>query len=162
MGDVGKIKSRSNDAKPGDAIVIREQELWDRVHPRYNAIMERHICLPVVVVPEDKECSSRPLTALDILRRKRLVYHLKQWGWLEVDLLLGAWALMNVHCLSAKELDQFEEFVNMETFDIYNVLILRSNVLEGMGSGGLGEGGVDGWGDGGGGNRRTLVERIQD
>ena len=85
------------------------------------------------------------------MRRKRLLYRSKQRGWLEVDLLLGTWASMNVRGLSAEELDRFEEFVNMETIDIYNVLTLRSDVPEGMGGGGVGsEGG------------RTIVERIQD
>ena len=128
-------------AEHGDAIAIREQELWDRARPRYDAIMERHVRLPA------DECEG---AALDV-RRKRLVYRSKQRGWLEVDLLLGTWASMNVRGLSAEELDRFEEFVNMETIDIYNVLTLRSDVPEGMGGGGVGsEGG------------RTIVERIQD
>ncbi len=92
---------------------------------------------------EDNGCGGGPLTVLDIVCSKRLGYRLKQQGWLEVDLLLGAWASMNVHRLSAKELDQFKEFVNIETIDIYNVLTLRSDVPKGMGSSGLGEGGVD-------------------
>jgi hypothetical protein len=44
---------------------------------------------------------------------------------------------------------------------MYNALTLRSDVPEGMGSGDLGEGGVDGQEDSGGGGR-MLVERIQD
>ncbi len=56
---------------------------------------------------------------------------------------------MNIRGLSAKELDQFKKFVNMEMINMYNVLTLRSNLLEGMssnssssGEGGLMEGGM--------------------
>ncbi len=79
-----------------------------------------------------------------------------------MDLLLGGSASMNVHRLSTEDVDRFEEFVNIETIDIYNVLTLRSDVPEGMGSGGSGERGVDGRGDGDSGGGRMLVERIQD
>jgi succinate dehydrogenase flavin-adding protein (antitoxin of CptAB toxin-antitoxin module) len=165
MGDSGEMKSRRDDAKPGDAVAIREQELWDKARPRYDAIMERHVRLPVVAEDGCGDGGGGGPSALDV-RRKRLVYRSKQRGWLEVDLLLGTWASMNVHSLSAEELDQFEKFVNMETIDIYNVLTLRSDVPEGMSSSGSGSGeeGVDKQGDGGGsgGGRRTLVERIQD
>ncbi len=155
------MKSRRDNAEPDDAIAIREQELWDRARPRYDAIMERHVRLPPPGrVDGDVDGAD---SALDV-RRKRLVYRSKQRGWLEVDLLLGTWASMNVHGLNDDELDQFEEFVNMETIDIYNVLTLRSDVPEHMRS--TGGGGIDGHGDdggdGGGGGRRTLVERIQD
>ena len=68
---------------------------------------------------------------------------LKATGALEVDLLLGALASMNVHCLSTKELDQFKKCGNMETINIYNGLTLRNHMPEGMRSigSGLGEGG---------------------
>ena len=62
------------------------------------------------------------------VRRKRLIYRSKQRGWLEVDLLLGTWANENVPNLSNEELNQFEEFVNMETIDIYNVITLRTDI----------------------------------
>ncbi|KAL3817585.1 hypothetical protein ACHAXA_006474 [Cyclostephanos tholiformis] len=143
VGGAGEMKSRRENAKQDDAIAMREQELWDRARPRYDAIMERHVRLPSMKNSGcgDGNDDDRSSSALDV-RRKRLVYRSKQRGWLEVDLLLGTWASMNVHALNAEELDQFEEFVNMETIDIYNVLTLRSDVPEGMGG--------------------TLVERIQD
>ena len=65
-------------------------------------------------------------------RRKRLVYRSKQRGWLEVDLLLGTWACDHVPNLDGDELDQYEDFVNMETIDIYNVITLRLDVPEAM------------------------------
>ncbi|KAL3766909.1 hypothetical protein ACHAW5_000927 [Stephanodiscus triporus] len=142
MGGAGEMKSRRDDARPDDAVAAREQALWDKARPRYDAIMERHVRLP----PEEDDVDVAP----DARRRKRLVYRSKQRGWLEVDLLLGTWASINVPSLNADELDEFEKFVNMETIDIYNVLTLRSDVPEEM-SGSLA-------GDG----KRSLVERIQD
>lgn len=149
------MKSRRDSAAGhDDAIAIREQKLWDAARPRYDEIMERHVRLPVEDGGGDGT-SAAAATPDAVVRKKRLVYRSKQRGWLEVDLLLGTWASMNVPGLSAEELDVFEEFVNMETIDIYNVLTLRSDVPEGMGSGGGGGGGE-------GGGQRTLVERIQD
>ncbi len=121
-----------------------EQELWDRVRPRYDAIMERHARLPVVVAEDGCGNGSGGPSALDLdVHKKWLVNHSKQQGWLKVDLILGAWALINVYGLSTKELDQFKKFVNMEAINIYNVPTLRNNVPEEMSSGGsgLGEGG---------------------
>lgn len=65
-------------------------------------------------------------------RKKRLIYRSKQRGWLEVDLLLGTWASEFVPKLSESELDEFEDFVNMETIDIYNVITLRLEVPDEM------------------------------
>ena len=49
---------------------------------------------------------------------------------LQVDVLLGTWAHHNVPKLDDKALDEFEELVNTETIDIYNVLTLRSEIPE--------------------------------
>ena len=49
-----------------------------------------------------------------------MIYRSKQRGWLEVDLLLGSWAVENVPTLTAEELDQYEEILKVETIDIYN------------------------------------------
>jgi len=122
--------SRRDTASKDDAVAQREQALWDKARPRYDEIMERHTRLP----------------ELDV-RKKRLIYRSKQRGWLEVDLLLGTWAAENVPTLSVEELDEFENFVNLETIDIYNVLTLRSDVPEDM----CGEG-----------DKKSLIERIQD
>ncbi|EED94187.1 predicted protein, partial [Thalassiosira pseudonana CCMP1335] len=85
--------------------------------------MERHLRLPTIDGDEERE--------LDV-RKKRLVYRSKQRGWLEVDLLLGTWASENVASLSVDELNDFEQFVNLETIDIYNVLTLRVDVPKEM------------------------------
>jgi succinate dehydrogenase flavin-adding protein (antitoxin of CptAB toxin-antitoxin module) len=51
---------------------------------------------------------------------------------LEVDVLLGTWASLNVSSLTMDELDQFENFVNLETIDIYNIITLRTDVPDFM------------------------------
>ena len=124
------------------AVAAREQELWDRAQPKYDAIMEKHVRLPTV----DDGVDDKEERELDV-RKKRLIYRSKQRGWLEVDLLLGTWASENVPGLTVDELDQFERFVNLETIDIYNVLTLRTDVPEDM------KGEVGG--------EMTLVEKIQ-
>jgi len=111
-----------------------EEALYRIAKPRSDAIMSQHQSLPNMQnIPkhslgrENGEITQD--MALDI-RRKRLVYRSKQRGWLEVDLLLGTWASENVPSLSAKELDEFEAFVNAETIDIYNIVTLRLDVPE--------------------------------
>ena len=63
-------------------------------------------------------------------RQKRLIWRSKQRGWLEVDLLMGSWAVDNVMSLSEKELDQYENLLNLETLDLYNVV--SKPVVEGV------------------------------
>jgi len=163
------MKSRRENNNENDEIARREQELWDKARPRYDAIMERHLRLPTVDDDGDGDAdadansdatrtattttsnsetneSTKEQRELQV-RRKRLVYRSKQRGWLEVDLLLGTWAAENVPSLTVDELDEFENFVNMETIDIYNVLTLRVDVPEEM------RGSMD---------EKSLVERIQD
>lgn len=64
----------------------------------------------------------RKVPADDAVRRKRLIYRSKQRGWLEVDLLLGSWAVANVEGLSSKDCDDYEQIVNCETIDIFNFI----------------------------------------
>ena len=63
----------------------------------------------------------KPVHDLDT-KRKRLVWRSKQRGWLEVDLLLGTWAVDNVSKLSPDELDQYERILNLETVDLFNLV----------------------------------------
>lgn len=49
---------------------------------------------------------------------------------IKVDLLLGTYASQYVSTFNQDELDQFEDFVNMETIDIYNIITLRLDVPE--------------------------------
>jgi succinate dehydrogenase assembly factor 2 len=104
----------------GDAVnklSVEEEALIKIAKPKADAIFQKHIELP----NDDL-----------VTRQKRLIYRSKQRGWLEVDLLLGTWASENVPKLQGDELDQFEDFVNMETIDIYNVITLRLDVPEHM------------------------------
>lgn len=128
-GDSGEMET---------TLSAKEQELLSVAQPRADAIYERHVRLPKLddipshnlpdgAVVAATAAGSKEEMELDV-RRKRLVYRAKQRGWLEVDLLLGTWASQNVHSLSADELDQFEQFVNLETIDIYNIITLRSDV----------------------------------
>ncbi|KAH9254817.1 hypothetical protein BASA81_007067 [Batrachochytrium salamandrivorans] len=56
-------------------------------------------------------------------RKKRLIWRSKQRGLLEVDLLLGTWALKNIpQMTSVEQLDQYEHLLNMETIDMFNVI----------------------------------------
>jgi succinate dehydrogenase assembly factor 2 len=115
---LGAMRTYRGDS--GDAITelsAEEETLLKIAKPRAEEIFQMHIKLP----GDDLET-----------RQKRLVYRSKQRGWLEVDLLLGTWASKNVSKLQGDELDQFEEFVNMETIDIYNVITLRLDVPEHM------------------------------
>ena len=51
-----------------------------------------------------------------------MIYRSKQRGWLEVDLLMGSWAVENVPKLNEQELDEYEVLLNEETIDIYNYI----------------------------------------
>lgn len=141
-GDSGDMKHRREiikDKMAEDEILQREEALLAIAAPKYEMIQERHIRMPSL---DDIPKASLPLEMKDgdyskeelelQVRRKRLVYRSKQRGWLEVDLLLGTWASLFVPSLNMDELDQFEDFVNMETIDIYNVITLRLDVPEPM------------------------------
>ena len=134
------VATRSYRGDTGEAIQTlsaHEESLVQIAKPRADAIFEKHTALPG---------GGDVNNEFDIAaRQKRLIYRAKQRGWLEVDLLLGTWAHENVSSLQGDDLDQFEDFVNMETIDIYNVITLRLDVPEPMKRGGEG-----------------VVERIQE
>jgi len=162
MGDAStkEMKSRRDNDASDDPVAVREQHLWDMARPRYDAIMARHIQLPVEHSSNgSKDENGGSVTSFvhnDANRRKRLIYRAKQRGWLEVDLLLGTWASMHVPTLNTAQLNEFENFVNMETIDIYNVLTLRSDVPDEMKSNSSSSG------SGSSSGNRTIVEQIQD
>jgi succinate dehydrogenase assembly factor 2 len=114
-----------------------EEELVRRAEPRSKEIFAAHTAMPTMehipagsFDPNDTSTSTKDLPLH--IRRKRLVYRSKQRGWLEVDLLLGTWASENVPSLDTKDLDDYEDFVNLETIDIYNIVTLRLDVPEDM------------------------------
>jgi len=57
---------------------------------------------------------------------KRLIYHAKQRGWLELDLLLGGWAERHVRTLSDAELDDLALVLAEETLDIWEWVTRQS------------------------------------
>eukprot|EP01083_Nonionella_stella_P068255 181128_1 len=147
-GDSGDMKHRRDVSakKHDDEIVKREEALLAIAEPKYVTIQERHVRMPKLeeipkasLPPSMREkhfselMNESSLSELELeVRKKRLVYRSKQRGWLEVDLLLGTWASINVPSLNLDELDQFEEFVNLESTDIYNIITLRTDVPEFM------------------------------
>jgi succinate dehydrogenase assembly factor 2 len=119
----------------GDGIKMlseTEEALYLVAKPRSDAIMAKHTSMPDMdMIPKQSLDPNNAVVSEDMaldIRRKRLIYRSKQRGWLEVDLLLGTWASENVPALNAKELDEFEAFVNAETIDIYNIITLRLDV----------------------------------
>jgi len=50
---------------------------------------------------------------------KRLIFRSKQRGWLEVDLLMGAYASKFLAGKSVAELNMYERILNRETLDLY-------------------------------------------
>lgn len=122
-----------------DEVAKREQALFEIANPKFDKIQKRHTRLPTLEgipeasLPLNMVNSDSSMQELELeVRKKRLVYRSKQRGWLEVDLLLGTWAHENVPSLNMDELDQFEDFVNLETIDIYNVITLRLDAPEEM------------------------------
>eukprot|EP00553_Chaetoceros_curvisetus_P008106 CAMPEP_0204623614 /NCGR_PEP_ID=MMETSP0717-20131115/9340_1 /ASSEMBLY_ACC=CAM_ASM_000666 /TAXON_ID=230516 /ORGANISM="Chaetoceros curvisetus" /LENGTH=172 /DNA_ID=CAMNT_0051638739 /DNA_START=89 /DNA_END=607 /DNA_ORIENTATION=+ len=128
------------DVKHDDKIVEREETLLKVAQPKYDMIQERHERMPRLeeipkasLPPDMRKSTELSLEELELeVRKKRLVYRAKQRGWLEVDLLLGTWASLHVSSLNIDELNQFEEFVNLETIDIYNIITLRADVPDFM------------------------------
>ena len=118
-----------------------ERALYDIAKPRLEDYRAKHIRMPdlnrippasLLPVPTITNAESDKTTEDDMalmIRRKRLIYRCMQRGWLEVDLLLGTWASQNVMSLTIDELNEFEEFVNSETIDIYNIITLRLDTL---------------------------------
>lgn len=136
-----------------DAIVQREEALLAVAMPKAKSIFETHTRLPTLEgilpssLPPDMKNSDASKEELELqVRKKRLIYRSKQRGWLEVDVLLGTWASLFVPSLSLEELDDFEDFVNMETVDIYNIITLKVDIPDSLKTEN---------GDG-------IVERIQD
>ncbi|KAH8092967.1 hypothetical protein JL720_5137 [Aureococcus anophagefferens] len=89
----------------GEAVGLSD-ELEEKASGRWRELAAQHR-----VVPSD-----------EAVRKKRLIYRSKQRGWLEVDLLLGTWAVENVDGLTSAECDEYEDILNCETIDIFNFI----------------------------------------
>jgi succinate dehydrogenase assembly factor 2 len=150
----------------------RERALYRKARPRLDAYRARHVSMPdmeklpkhsLKLDPNTETMNTATVTdkgsamkededaeiALYV-RKKRLLYRCLQRGWLEVDLLLGTWASQNVMSLSIDELNEFEDFVNSETIDIYNIITLRLDTLP------------EKWKKSAGSSKTGIVERIQE
>lgn len=125
-----------------------ERALYDIAKPRVEANRAKHLSMPDLQQAHRDSLKLDPGTESIVgsgenftieegrdaemeiyVRKKRLMHRCLQRGWLEVDLLLGTWARNNVMSLSLDELNDFEDFVNSETIDIYNVMTLRVDAL---------------------------------
>jgi succinate dehydrogenase assembly factor 2 len=147
-----------------------ELALYDKAKPRLDAYRAKHVSIPdlkkipkdswatdmIAGIVTDTNSSSKVPKDEDAeialhVRKKRLIHRCLQRGWLEVDLLLGTWARQNVMSLSTEELNEFEDFVNSETIDIFNIMTLRVDALP------------EKWKTTAtGGSNTGIVERIQD
>jgi succinate dehydrogenase assembly factor 2 len=124
---VQKYGYRGDSGEAVHNLSAAEEALLEIAKPKSEKIMARHVRLPSL--QDIPKASSLGCNDELGVRKKRLIYRAKQRGWLEVDLLLGTWASENVPFLNdVDELNQFEDFVNMETIDIYNIITLRLDV----------------------------------
>lgn len=152
-----------------------ERALYDKAKPRVEANRAKHVSMPDLKQTHKDSLKLDPGTENIIgsaaigtsqsnmtqevedlemeiyVRKKRLIHRCLQRGWLEVDLLLGTWARNNVMSLSLDELNEFEDFVNSETIDIYNIMTLRVDALPLKWRKGMRDGSITG-----------IVERIQE
>ena len=137
------------------ALSDQERALYDKAKPHVEANRAKHIRMPdltqihkdsLKLDPGAESISGIPSASTGqtiktqqeedseitiYVRKKRLIHRCLQRGWLEVDLLLGSWARNNVMSLTLDELNEFEDFVNSETIDIYNIMTLRVDALPG-------------------------------
>ena len=103
-----KVTEPPDDQLPGLSL-----EQINKIAQTDQALRQRHVKI---------EGDIKSDVERDLVRRKRMIYRSKQRGWLEADLLMGSWAQENVPHLSVKELDEYEEILNVETIDVYNYI----------------------------------------
>eukprot|EP00746_Dinoflagellata_sp_MGD_P000117 gnl/MRDRNA2_/MRDRNA2_100207_c0_seq1.p1 gnl/MRDRNA2_/MRDRNA2_100207_c0~~gnl/MRDRNA2_/MRDRNA2_100207_c0_seq1.p1 ORF type:complete len:170 (+),score=32.74 gnl/MRDRNA2_/MRDRNA2_100207_c0_seq1:68-511(+) len=72
------------------------------------------------LAPQSRGCAAA-IAAMDG-RRKRLLYRAKSRGWLELDVMMGCFALKHLNGLNDDELDIFEEMLELENPDLFKWL----------------------------------------
>ena len=70
----------------------------------------------------------------EIARRKRLIWHSKQRGWLELDLLMGGFAEKHLPSMNAREMDLWEDVLIRENPDLFKWLNNQLPVPEDLSS----------------------------
>jgi len=112
----GRLARRSSSIVPEHGIRLQNEplsvELEAKANTRFDDLSKQHRA-----IPGDIET-----------RRKRLIYRSKQRGWLEVDLLLGTFAMEHVPSLTVAEMDEYEAILNCETIDIFNFVTAKDVV----------------------------------
>ena len=104
-------------------------ELVEYAAERDRSIRTQHHALNTDFPAQSLPPGQTSVDALEV-RRKRLVYRSKQRGWLEVDLLMGTWAVENVPTLTVAEMDEYEAILNQETIDIFNFVTGKDEAPE--------------------------------
>ena len=100
-----------SDAMPTDLPGLSPTQL------RKIEVIDRHLRNQHLIVEDSLSATER-----DQVRRRRIIYRSKQRGWLEVDILLGSWAVQNVPTLTTEELDEYELLLECETVDIFSYI----------------------------------------
>ena len=101
-----------------------DEEMIQKIVKRDEELRRDYYDMPSSF-PETSQPPSGHVTMEDALR-KRLLHRSRQRGMLEVDLLLGKWAKLNLNRLSRDELDQYEALLNSETVDIFSWITDKS------------------------------------
>merc|ERR1719198_2578357 len=78
--------------------------------------------------------AAAPGVGSELARRKRLIWHSKQRGWLELDLLMGGFAEKFLPSMTAKELDLWEDVLIRENPDLFKWLNNQLPVPEDLSS----------------------------
>lgn len=92
-------------------VAVRDAQMRER-HEKLN-----------MDVPASSLDPSKPAPSELALRKKRLIYRCKQRGWLEVDLLLGAYAARFVPAMDAADVAALERLAARETPALLRLLL---------------------------------------
>jgi len=93
-------------------------------------IRGEHFKLGVDFPTHSQPANPEEFVNADKANRKRLLYRSKQRGWLEVDILLGTFASLNVDKMNDEEMRQYEDILNQETVDIFNFITGKDEIPE--------------------------------
>lgn len=103
---------------PSKLATLRNATIWMRTAPRRM--------LTTVTCDKEWESGHRkapqsgaPMPTNLSVRQRQIIYRAKQRGWLELDILLGGWAVKHVpHMTNEGELVEIERLLDAETPDM--------------------------------------------